>query len=547
VRYIKHAIRIGLLGLSCTSLSPAISATEREGTTTLLSPSEIADLKQWIDNAKNDLLLLQDDVRRSNLEKRRSDIVREFEMIINRSSRKENELLMRYSLNRALEINELVGNDPAPSELQTLVAFLDETIELSKTLYTDDQKYIAAIGRGDTPQLQTPMTVFAYQYAQNILQFSRTFLRPQLEYEITFKALGWLANDLNSPRNLQRIQFSETIHRIARLQSRFSQKPEGSDQKILQAVRTFKWEYRERVIKHLESVNADIRDAQKRAEQKLIDEQRLARMEVEERKKEELRLARIKERENRTGRGGDRNSQRPESLEGKLATQSRLYEMVAKHENGADDANRGIQLAKRMAEKHNISDEEAIEGYSIVISIFGSGNTNEALAYFEFACDHYLSIALKREKELLNIFSAVAPIMSAESAAADAVSIMANIKPLYEMSRILISDLTKSVATVVSKSGNGNTQEFIGLFSLGVDLFKLKISWIETRDAYLTILALENGPRDAVAGMSLIRDAVEKKGADFQDALGAYTKILARMGSGNTTEAQTAYKTLVGI
>lgn len=175
---------------------------------------------------------------------------------------------MRYTLNRALEIDDLVGANPAPSELQSLVAFLDSTIELSKSFYTDDQKYLEAIGRGDTPQLQVPMAIFAYQYAEMILQFSRTFLRPTLEYQMTFKALGWLANDLNSPRNLARIQFAETITRIARLQKKFVQIPEGSDPKILTSIRQFKWEYRERVIKHLATVNSEIRESLEKAEKK---------------------------------------------------------------------------------------------------------------------------------------------------------------------------------------------------------------------------------------------------------------------------------------
>jgi hypothetical protein len=268
------------------SHSAVAGSGTREGTTVILSPSEIADLKQWVDNAKQDLLLLQDDVRRGSLEKRRHDIVREFEVIVGRSSPKENELLMRYTLNRALEIDELVGSNPAPSELQSLVAFLDSSIDLSKSFYTDDQKYLEAIGRGEAPQLQTPMALFAYQYAETLLQFSRTFLRPSLEYQITFKALGWLANDLNSPRNLLRIQFSESITRIARLQAKFPQMPVGSDQSVLQSIRDFKWEYRERVLKHISSLNFEIKDALVRAEKKRQEDDRLARLNEEERKRE---------------------------------------------------------------------------------------------------------------------------------------------------------------------------------------------------------------------------------------------------------------------
>ncbi len=264
----------------------------REGTRVLLSPSEIADLRVWVENAKHDLDLLQDDNRRGTLEERRIRIVRDFEAIVGRSGRKENEILMRYTLNRALEVDELVGAHPAPSELQSLVAFLDSTVVLSKGFYTDDIKYLEAIGRGASPELQTPMPVFAYQYAEMILRFSRTFLRPELEYSLTFNALGWLANDLNSDRNLLRINFAETITRIARLQKRFPQQPQGHDQQLLKDIRDFKWEYRERVLNHIENVNANIREALTHAEAKKAEDDRRARIKEEERKAE---LARIEQ------------------------------------------------------------------------------------------------------------------------------------------------------------------------------------------------------------------------------------------------------------
>ncbi len=280
------AVHTLLIAAAAFALSPALSATEpkaREGTQVLLSPSDIENLKVWIENAKHDLELLQDDTRRGTLEERRVRIVRDFEAIVGRSSRKENEILMRYTLNRALEVDELVGAHPAPSELQSLVAFLDSTVTLSKSFYTDDIRYLEAIGRGASPELQTPMPVFAYQYAEMILRFSRTFLRPELEYSITFNALGWLANDLNSERNLMRIQFAESIMRIARIQSKYPEKPKATDLSLLRSIRDFKYEYRERVLKHILSLNTEIRDSLERAERKRAEDERLAKLSAEER------------------------------------------------------------------------------------------------------------------------------------------------------------------------------------------------------------------------------------------------------------------------
>ncbi len=236
-----------LLSLISTQVFSTVEIP-REGTQTLLSPSEVADLRQWIENAKNDLAALEDETRLGNLEDRRRRITQEFEAIVSRSAKKENELLTRYTLNRSLEIDELLGADPAPSELQSLVAFLDSTLRLAKGFYTDDQKYLEAMGRGDKPELQTPMPVFAYQYAEMILAFSRTFIRPELEYSVTFKALGWLANDLNSSRNLDRVQYADSILRIERLQKKFSENNSAEIETVLNNIRLFKWEYRERIL-----------------------------------------------------------------------------------------------------------------------------------------------------------------------------------------------------------------------------------------------------------------------------------------------------------
>ncbi len=319
----KLAFRLCSFFLMLTTFAHPSPAAERDGTLVLLSPSEIADLRQWVENAKQELTLLQDDTLRGTLEQRRKMIIQEFEAIVNRSSKKENELLTRYTLNRALEIDELVGDSPAPSELQSLVSFLDSTIVLAKSFYTDDQKYLEAIGRREKPDLQLPMAVFAHQYAENLLEFSRTFVRPSLEYQITYKALGWLANDLNSERNLLRIQFAESITRIARLQSRYTAEAAGNDAELLESIRKFKWEYRERVLQHVLEVNTEISEAIKRAEAKRREDERLAKLSEEERAREAARTAAEK-------KWAEENRLFLEKLEGSHKENAKYYASILK-------------------------------------------------------------------------------------------------------------------------------------------------------------------------------------------------------------------------
>ncbi len=283
------------LGISASNLGICSEKLQREGTQVVLSPEEVRDLRQWVENAKVELEALEDDTRRGNLEDRRRKIVREFEAIVSRSAKKENELLMRYALNRALEIDELVGSTPAPSELQSMVAFLDATMRLAKGFYADDQKYLEAIGRNETFQLQKPMTVFAYEYTEMILSFSRTFLRPEREYVVTYYALGWLGNDLNSSRNLDRIRYAEVITRISRIQSQFPSDPEGSVFEIQKMIRDLKWQYRERAVKQILEISEELRRHREEIERKRIEEERRRLAEIAERE----RLARLSEAERR--------------------------------------------------------------------------------------------------------------------------------------------------------------------------------------------------------------------------------------------------------
>jgi hypothetical protein len=262
--------------------SLAAKKPARDGTQIALNAEDIADLKQWIETAKHELSILEDNLRRGTLEERRAKIAREFENIVSRSGKKENELLMRYTLNRALEVDELVGASPEPSELQSLVGFLDSTIQLAKGYYTDDQKYLEAIGRSESPQLQTSMVTFGYQYSQLIFAFSRTFLRPALEYKMTYAALGWLANDLNSSRNLKRVVYSEEILRVSYIQKEFPEEPAGDDQKILNEIRKLKWETRERVLASITRKDEDMRAAAEAVVRAAEEKRRIAHLEKSE-------------------------------------------------------------------------------------------------------------------------------------------------------------------------------------------------------------------------------------------------------------------------
>src|SRR3989344_3736632 len=92
---IKILIILTIINFSFIS-SKTVAAREREGTKVELSAAEVADLKVWIENAKNALRYLKDQIHYLSLDEKRETIKREFEKIISASGKKENELYVRY-------------------------------------------------------------------------------------------------------------------------------------------------------------------------------------------------------------------------------------------------------------------------------------------------------------------------------------------------------------------------------------------------------------------------------------------------------------------
>ena len=76
-------------------------------------------------------------------------------------------------------------------------------------------------------------------------QNAKTLLDPSLEYLVTRTALGYLANDLNSPRNMARVLFANDIVRLQRLLTRNVSVSDHDTAPMIKLIRQMKWEYRE--------------------------------------------------------------------------------------------------------------------------------------------------------------------------------------------------------------------------------------------------------------------------------------------------------------
>jgi hypothetical protein len=218
----------------------------REGTKVEMSDSEVAELKQWIQNAKYALEQLQENFRLLSLDEKLNLVRSEFDRIVNESGAKANELYVRYILNRALLVSDIVGPNPGAQEKESLLGLYVESIELAQKHYVDDAAYLDAIGRGVAPSKDLKhIAVFGVEYADRLLAYSQTFLDPRVEYKLTRTALGLLGNDLNSARNLDRAYFTQEIIKIQQLLKVFPQERKQDTRAVMQDIRRLKFEYRE--------------------------------------------------------------------------------------------------------------------------------------------------------------------------------------------------------------------------------------------------------------------------------------------------------------
>ncbi len=268
---------------------------ETEGTKVDLTEEDVVSLRQWVDTAKNGLDKIPDAIRyKKSPSEKRAILIREFKKIVKDSGNKENEMLMRYVLNRASVVNDMVGPSPTNVVHDSLLSFLIKSRDLAVKFYVDDVKFLEALHGGtlssENVELK-PMAYFAQAYAFEVFQLAKTFLNPQLEYSFSRAALGWLGNDLNSPRNLERALFSSDILQIKELLDTLYPDPakvNQSNDKCLDLINSIKYEYREKLSKHIRS---QIGDLEKKTGQKLKTIEERNREEENKRKAEERRVA----------------------------------------------------------------------------------------------------------------------------------------------------------------------------------------------------------------------------------------------------------------
>lgn len=250
-----------------------------EGTRIEITAEDVKDLQQWIDNAKTELEDLSAGyLRFKSAKEKRSIFSLSFTNTVRESKSKDNEIYVRIILNRALMVDKFLGNPQNNTELEMIVKFLSDSVVLASKNYSDDIAYLKAVGNPENSSAQKDIASFALEYFNFITERASTTLNPFLEYHMTRAALGWLANDFNSSRNLERVKYSTTIEFIRRsLAQNPVFVPETNTQILLQSIKHLKFDIR--------SVIKDNLDSFRKVEQ-VLERERLAKIQLEEDKKQ---------------------------------------------------------------------------------------------------------------------------------------------------------------------------------------------------------------------------------------------------------------------
>ncbi|MBY0414858.1 MAG: hypothetical protein K2Q18_11865 [Bdellovibrionales bacterium] len=183
--------------------NPFLEGTERE-----LSVSQIQELLPWAKNSKlrlEDLLKSLDGLSATDkIEK----LVNEIKYAVIESAPKNSELFMRYTLNRALALDNVFlkeMNQDAVGSPDIRLKVLLSSVKMALRYYDTD---VALIEKRTTP----PYASYGIEYFRFLNEVNKSVIDASAQYEIGRTSLAWYQNDLF--RDLNQKVYAPSIYKI---------------------------------------------------------------------------------------------------------------------------------------------------------------------------------------------------------------------------------------------------------------------------------------------------------------------------------------------
>jgi hypothetical protein len=211
---------LNILLLSATLISTAIKAEEmtlpkivsplalQEGIQRELSASQIAEILPWAKDSKIFLVDLLDAISSLPMDQKIESLQVGIAQVVTESASKQSEMIMRYSLNRALVLNEILNKETTEGAVGTSDAkarLLIASIKLALKYYDSDIANISS-------KKSLPYAAFGVEYFQFLTELNKSIFDASAQYNIQRTALEFLQWDLY--RDVNNASFAPQIVKI---------------------------------------------------------------------------------------------------------------------------------------------------------------------------------------------------------------------------------------------------------------------------------------------------------------------------------------------
>ena len=196
--------------LSTFSYTPQVVAQEitlpkiespsvlNEGIQRELTATQIAELLPWAKDSKIFIIDLIDHASSLPMEQKLERLIEGTKQIVSESAPKHSELLMRYSLNRALVVANILDQELDSSSVGSIDAksrVLIESLKMSLRYYESDMRTLST-------KAPTPFAQFGIEYFQFLTELNKSIFDASAQYNVqrlAFEFLQWdMYRDLNN-------------------------------------------------------------------------------------------------------------------------------------------------------------------------------------------------------------------------------------------------------------------------------------------------------------------------------------------------------------
>lgn len=210
-----------------------------EGVQTGLSDAQLQGLLPWATNSKFTLEDLVDLAKRTNPTDAKNILINGIRDVVLASAPRQTELLMRYSLNRALKIIKELEDK---SSIDTQLSVLHASVEIAIRYYNSDLEFLqSTISHPEAGPKPQPYTLFGLEYVQLLMGLDKNIFNAAAQYNISIMALGLFQWDLY--RDETRAAYAPAIWKLNALLKKLPPRAGKNDQQVIQDLRELKLGY----------------------------------------------------------------------------------------------------------------------------------------------------------------------------------------------------------------------------------------------------------------------------------------------------------------